>query len=234
MTDSAENQHQRVKFHHSLVLRQLHARPFFFISIAVAMASYFLLPQSLALRLTTRLLLSWNFGVYLYLLLAGIMILRSSEERMRWRAQAQDEGRVVVLVGVILATLACLASIFAELAAVKDIQGTLKYAHIFLTVATIVSSWLFIHLMFALHYAHDYYSAQERGDKGGLLFPGTTTPNYGDFLYFAAVIGTSGQTADVSFTSQPMRRIGLVHCVLAYMFNTTVLALAINIASSLF
>lgn len=234
MNDPTENQHRHVKFHRSLVLRQLHARPRFFISIAVAISSYFLLPQSLALRQATRLLLSWNLGVYLYLLLAGIMVIRSSEERMRWRAQAQDEGRIAVLVGVILATLACLASIFAELAAVKDIQGALKYAHIFLTVATVVSSWLFIHSMFALHYAHDYYSAQERGARGGLSFPGTPAPDYGDFLYFAAVIGTSGQTADVSFTSQPMRRIGLVHCVLAYMFNTTVLALAINIASSLF
>jgi uncharacterized membrane protein len=59
-------------------------------------------------------------------------------------------------------------------------------------------------------------------------------PDYGDFLYFACVIGTSGQTADVSFTSRAMRRIGTVHCVLAFFFNTTVVALTINIASGLF
>jgi uncharacterized membrane protein len=58
-------------------------------------------------------------------------------------------------------------------------------------------------------------------------------PDYWDFLYFSAVIGTSGQTADVSFTSKAMRRTGLVHCVLAYFYNTTVLALTINIAASL-
>ncbi|MBP7395112.1 MAG: DUF1345 domain-containing protein, partial [Zoogloea sp.] len=72
-----------------------------------------------------------------------------------------------------------------------------------------------------------------RGGNGGLQFPGETDPDYGDFLYFAAVIGTSGQTADVSFASRPMRRIGLLHCVLAYAFNTTLLALTINIASGL-
>ncbi|MES2049282.1 MAG: DUF1345 domain-containing protein [Pseudomonadota bacterium] len=68
----------------------------------------------------------------------------------------------------------------------------------------------------------------------GLAFPGGHAPDYGDFLYFACVIGTSGQTADVSFTCRFMRRIGTVHCVLAFIFNTTLLALTINIASGLF
>ena len=54
------------------------------------------------------------------------------------------------------------------------------------------------------------------------------------FFYFAFIIATSGQTADVSFTSTAMRRTGLLHCVLAYGFNAIVLALMINIASSLF
>ena len=64
-------------------------------------------------------------------------------------------------------------------------------------------------------------------------FPGGQPPDYGDFLYFASVIGASGQTADVSFTSRKMRRTGTVHCVLAFFFNTTLVALTINIASGL-
>jgi uncharacterized membrane protein len=88
--------------------------------------------------------------------------------------------------------------------------------------------------MFALHYAHDYYLALARGKHAGLEFPGGEAPDYGDFLYFACVIGTSGQTADVSFTSRAMRRTGLVHCVLAFFFNTALVALTINIASGLF
>jgi uncharacterized membrane protein len=216
-----------------ILFRQFRARPRFFTSILVGALCYPLLPSSMAPRETTRLLLSWNIGVYLYLVLAAVMIIRATHERMRWRAQAQDEGRFVVLIGVILATIACLAAIFAELATVKESHGALKFEHIALSVATVVSSWLFIHLMFALHYAHDYYSDRDAGGNGGLQFPDTPMPDYWDFLYFAAVIGTSGQTADVSFTSQPMRRIGLAHCVLAYAFNTTVLALMINIASGL-
>jgi uncharacterized membrane protein len=45
------------------------------------------------------------------------------------------------------------------------------------------------------------------------------------------VIGTSAQTADVGISSRPMRRTVMVHCVLSFFFNTTLLALAINIAS---
>jgi uncharacterized membrane protein len=84
-----------------------------------------------------------------------------------------------------------------------------------------------------LHYAHDFYAARARGKPVGLTFPGTELPDYGDFLYFACIIGTSGQTADVSFTTSAMRRTGLLHCVLAFFFNTTLVALTINIASGL-
>jgi uncharacterized membrane protein len=87
--------------------------------------------------------------------------------------------------------------------------------------------------MFATHYAHEYYSALSRGLEPGLQFPGTNVPDYLDFVYFACVIGTSGQTADVSISSKPMRRVGLIHCVLAFFFNTTLIALTINIAASL-
>ena len=87
--------------------------------------------------------------------------------------------------------------------------------------------------MFTLHYAHDYYLEACHGRKPGLAFPDDDDPDYGDFFYFSAVIGTSGQTADVSFVTKPMRRIGSLHCILAYLFNTTVLALLINIGASL-
>jgi uncharacterized membrane protein len=99
---------------------------------------------------------------------------------------------------------------------------------------TVLSSWAFIQMMFALHYAHDYYAAVSHQRPVGIGFPNDNDPDYGDFFYFSAIIGTSGQTADVPFISKPMRRIGTLHCILAYLFNTTVLALLINIAASMF
>jgi uncharacterized membrane protein len=214
-------------------LRLLLVRPRLCASAAAGAANVFLLPQSLAMHDVTRLIVGWNTGACLYLALATRMMFWSSHERMRKRALAQDEGRFVVLALVIAAAVASLGAIVAELAVAKDAHGILRIAHIALAALTILTSWGFTQVMFALHYAHDYYAAEMRGNPVGLAFPGGHAPDYGDFLYFACIIGTSAQTADVSFTSRAMRRTGLVHSVLAFFFNTTLVALMINIASGL-
>jgi uncharacterized membrane protein len=221
--------------HHDkpLLVRLFLARPRLLFCVVCGWACYGLLPDWAAHQTVTRALIGWNLGALLYLALAYKMMFWSSHERMRVRALQHDEGRVVVLVLVVCAALVCIGAIVAELATVKDLHGPLRAIHIALAALTIVTSWAFTQLMFALHYAHDYYVAEMRGGHGGLDFPGGHAPDYGDFLYFASVIGTSGQTADVSFTSRSMRRTGTVHCVVAFFFNTTLVALTINIASGL-
>lgn len=181
----------------------------------------------------TSLIIGWNVGAVCYLIWAARMMFWSSHERMRNRAILYDEGRIVILTFVVLAAVVSLGAIVGELAVAKDIHGVSRYVHIGLAALTLVTSWAFTQLMFAQHYAHDYYASEAKGCDGGLEFPGRHAPDYGDFIYFAAVIGTSGQTADVSFTTRSMRRTGAVHCVLAFFFNTTLLALTINIASGL-
>ncbi len=211
----------------------MQARPRLFIAIAWAVAVGMLLPSTLGVHPVTRLLIAWNAGTVLYVALAATMMLRSSSQKMRYRAQLQDDGQLAILMLACLAAIASLAAIAVELALSKDSHGFLKVAHIALAGCTVLSSWAFIQMMFALHYAHDYYAATCRGRTPGLRFPDDDNPDYGDFFYFSAIIGTSGQTADVAFSSKPMRRIGSLHCILAYLFNTTVLALLINMAASL-
>ncbi len=214
-------------------IRVFMGRPRLSISILLGILTALMLPQSLASHAITRSIIGWNAGAGLYLLLAYRMMFWSSHERMRRRALQQDEGRILVLTLVVLAAIAGLGAIVAELSVAKDVHGDLRIAHITLAALTILSSWAFTQTMFALHYAHDYYAREAGGTQGGLDFPGGHAPDYGDFLYFACVIGTSGQTADVSFTCRAMRRIGLLHCILAFFFNTTLIALTINIASGL-
>ena len=215
-------------------LRQVRARPRLFISIAIAIAVGALLPPRIASHDSTRWLIAWNIGTGLYVVLAAVMMIRSSQHHMRHRAQIQDDGQLAILAMVVVSAVASLAAIAFQLSVVKDMHGFLKGAHIALAGATVLSSWAFIQVMFALHYAHEFYAAACHGRPPGLQFPEDEHPDYGDFFYFAAVIGTSGQTADVSFTSKPLRRIGSMHCILAYLFNTTVLALLINIGASMF
>jgi len=181
----------------------------------------------------TRALVGWNIGTGLYLLLAARLMFWSTHEHMRSRALQHDEGRHMVLALVITSAIACLAAIVVELGVARDLTSKSRHLHILLATLTIVLTWAFTQVMFALHYAHDYYLAEILGSDGGLEFPNAQAPDYGDFLYFSCIIGTSAQTADIRLTSRSMRRTGLVHCVLAFFFNTTLLALTINMASGL-
>jgi uncharacterized membrane protein len=190
-----------------------------------------LLPNALVSCATTRLLLAWNFGVVFYLALVLHTVTRSSHESMRHRAIHQAESKYVEFALVLMATLAAVIAIFVQLTLAKSHAGGLKTFEVTLSIVTIFLAWIFIHCMFALHYAHDFYESEAKGQPTGLLFPGTKDPGYGDFFYCAFVIGTSGQTADVSFVNKSQRRIALIHSVLAFIFNTTMLAMSINVAA---
>jgi uncharacterized membrane protein len=191
-----------------------------------------LVPETIAGHTITRCLVGWNAGSSLYLLLVFVMMARSTPEKMRWRARLQDEGRHAILVLVSLSTVAVLVAIAAQLAHAREAHGVLKAAHIGLACVTVITAWLFTQTMFALHYAHEFLMCRE-GQSPAFEFPGTDAPDYFDFMYVSCVVGTSGQTADVSFSSSRIRRVGLMHCVLAFFFNTTLLALTINVAAGL-
>lgn len=214
------------------VARSFTARPRLLVSGAVALAVGLLLPASTFDLALTRWLVAWNVGAWLYISLAATMMARSSQSSMQRRAQREDEGQMVILFFVTVSVAASLAAIAGELSVIKDSRGSVKLGHGALAALTVLSSWGFTQVMFALHYAHKFYSVDSQSRHGGLLFPGHEEPGYDDFFYFAAVIGTSGQTADVAFVSRSMRRVGTLHCILAYLFNTMVLALLINIGAS--
>lgn len=214
-------------------VRTLWVRPRLVLAAVLGALVVLAWPGDVSARMVTRWLVGWNVGVWCYLGMAVWMMAQSNDASMRRRAQAQDEGSGVILMLVAAATLASLGAIVAELSVAKDLAGLDRMAHIGLAVATILASWAFMQVMFALHYAHDFYAQQGKGLAGGLQFPGTDQPGYADFVYFAVVIGTSGQTADVSFSSTTMRKVGTVHCTFAFFFNTSLIALTINVASSL-
>jgi uncharacterized membrane protein len=217
----------------SLFVRLVLARPRLSGSALFGLLVILILPHVVEMYDVTRYIVGWNAGAWLYLALAGGMMFGPRRQSARHWARLEDEGQWLVLLLVCLAAAASLSAIVMELAVVKDMRGWQRATHIGLAVLTLLSSWAFTHVMFALHYARAFYAEEARGGSGGLEFPGTDQPDYSDFLYFAFIIGTSGQTADVSFTSSCQRRTGTVHCVLAFFFNATVLALMINIAAGL-
>ena len=212
--------------------------PRLFVCAALSIAAFFITPS--AWPLATRALAAWNVGALAYFAAVAVMMSQATGASIRARAQREDESDFAILVVSVAAATASLVAIIGQLAVVKDMHGLERGQHIALAVLTIVSAWSFIHLMFALHYAHTYFQAQPNDTpttaddlRGGLRFPGTPTPDYRDFLYFSFVIGVASQTADVELTSREMRRISLGHSIVSFFFNTTLLALTINIAAGL-
>ena len=185
------------------------------------------------MRTPTRALIAWNVGAWLFLGLIAVMAARGSSESVRANAAEEDENQWALLAIAIVVATAALAAIVFELGPVKDMTGLRKGEHIALVAATILSAWTFTHVMFALHYAAEYYAPGEDGVRAGLRFPEEDSPGWGEFLYQAFVIGCACATADVNATSKSMRRACLAHGVVAFLFNTIILALTINIGAGL-
>lgn len=259
----------RLERHRNRILpyRILAARPRLVLAFLAGALAGFLTPD--AFGAVTRALIGWNVAVLGDLALIALTTRKSSHRRIRFEAQLLDDGRYFVLVFTIVAAVAAIVAIVVEMGAAKELHGVSRALHLSLAGGTILSSWLFVHMTFALHYAHEYYrereltgadggqTSQEPSDRdgdgdidddddvaqaaeassdtrGGLIFPDTTQPTYLDFAYFSYTIGVASQTADVSISSRGMRGIVLAHSILSFFFNTTILALTINLAAGLF
>ena len=183
--------------------------------------------------LVERSLVGWNVGVWVYLLWTGWTMTHSDQAHLKRVAIAQAEGATTMLAIVALGALASFGAIFMELSAAKA-GGPRAWPHVLFTLSTVVGSWLLVPTLFSLNYASRYHVGE--GDAGGLKFPeqtGDFEPDYSDFLYFSFTIAVALQTSDVTITSRPMRRLVLLQSVLAFVFNTAILAFALNIAASL-
>lgn len=215
------------------VLRGLRARPHLLGAIVVGALVYSAGRALFHEPGAATVLVGWNAGALLYLALAWHGMATTPAQGIRERAMGLDEGRIAVLVLVVLAALAVLLAVGTQLAQVKDLRGPARAAHLSLAALTVFTSWLFTQVLFALHYAHDFYICRLRGVQDPLAFPGTRDPGYGDFFHFACVIGTAAQTADISFQGSALRPVGTLHCILSFFFNATLLALSINLAAGL-
>jgi uncharacterized membrane protein len=187
----------------------------------------------LPFRLPTHLLIGWDAGIAFYLALMFRMMWRADVARIRRRAGEQDAGAHLILILCLVATLASLIAIAFELGGTKTALPGHAFTKALLAMLTIVLSWAFMHTIFSLHYAHEYYGEGRDRKFGGLKFPGGQEPDYRDFLYFSLVIGMTSQVSDVAITSKVIRRMAALHGALSFFFNLTVLALTVNMISNL-
>jgi uncharacterized membrane protein len=205
------------------------SRPRLLVSTFAGVVSWLLWPGTWTG--TTRLVLSWDVASLLYLVLAWSMFARSTSDDLHRRASAEDEGAVAVLALTIVAAVASLFAIGAELAGMHGGGGEPAGIRIGVAVGTVLCSWFFLHTIFALHYAHVDYDNEAR--TWPLKFPGDGPPDYWDFVYFSFNLGAAAQTSDVIILSSSLRRVVLAHTIVSFLFNTTVLALAVNVGAGL-
>jgi uncharacterized membrane protein len=182
---------------------------------------------AMTLRLSQALLIGWDAGVALYLALVLRKITGASAASIRQRAEELDESKWGVLAVTVGACIVSVIALGAELLASKDAPDAGLRAP--LAIFSLALSWLFVHTVFGLFYAHEWH----RGDKA-LDFPSTKEPDYFDFMYFSFVIGMTFQVSDVQTRSSGMRRVVLVHGMISFAFSALILAMGVNLTASMF
>jgi uncharacterized membrane protein len=206
---------------HSWPVRFVLAHPRLFSSAAIGFLVYLLLFLLREYGLPALPgFFAWDVCVFCFLASVYWMVWHSDASVIPEQSKRQDEGRLVVLIGAVVAVGISIAVIVVWL-----IGGIRDLALVILTIAL---SWFLIHTIFMLHYAHEFY-AKHRGPGGGLRFPRDAQPDYWDFVYFAFGVGMAAQVADVAVTSKSIRRFVLFHSIVSFFFNVTLIAMAVSI-----
>ena len=173
--------------------------------------------------LARGMLLAFDAAALIFLTTVVWMFVHSPVATICAQVAKQDAGRWGVLWGGVVVSSVAVVSLGVELRASHS--GTL--AEIGFGAASLVLSWCFLNTMFALHYAHEYYSSKGKA----LVFPGSDEPDYWDFMYFAFVLGMTFQVSDVAIAHHGVRRVALAHGIIAFFFDVFILALSVNVVA---
>ena len=203
--------------------------PRLWISVTTGAAIYFCLPADWSS--ISRVLVSWDGGVALFLVLIYSWMTGLSAERIRSRYIEEDQSAHFILIIIVCAALLSVIAIVQPLATLKQLSGVERSAHIGLAAQTLLNSWFLVPTMFTTHYADMFYSAAE--DDRPLTFPSTPMPTFWDFAYFSFTIAAACQTSDVSTTTLAVRKVVIAQTLVSFFFNVSILGFAINVTAGL-
>jgi uncharacterized membrane protein len=193
----------------------------------VGIASFFMLSSIPSIMV--RIAISWIIASTLYVLSTFLMMHFSTQENIAHLSEKEDDGAVFILLITLLGSVTSLVVIVMIMTDIQSLMISDTAKEIGLVLLTYISSWFLIHTAFTLHYAHVYYQDYEKTKEPPLIFPSTLKPNYIDFFYFSMVLGMTCQTADVNIASTRMRYLAMIQGLTAFVFNTTLLVLTINL-----
>ncbi len=207
--------------------RLVSARVRLLVLLGVTFAAFLVQPRTLPLAL--RSLVAWNGGVACFLGLALWLIMTTDANATRRHCSQQDDNWAVFDVLLLCASVASLAGVVAALIAASEAQGFLAFALTGTAILAVVLSWSLTHTLFTFHYARLFYYE----DHGGMDFHSSEKPDYRDFLYVAVTIGVTFGVSDTDLTAHKMRRAVTGHSLLSFLFGTVIIALSLNVITSL-
>jgi uncharacterized membrane protein len=174
---------------------------------------------------STAVMVGWCAAATVYIAVTLRILARATPEALRHRAALLEEGKWALLAACVAAAVASVGAVVVDLAVARGSPNATGSAA--LAALTLLLSWAFVHVLFASHYAHAYWLG------GGLIFPGSKRPDLAEFLYLAFGVGMTCQVSDVTTASARMRRLVLLHALVAFGFNAVILAAAVNLAAGL-
>ena len=185
----------------------------------------------------TGLIAVWDVFAAVNLLLIWAVILTQDPYEMRRAVRLEDASRTFIFTLVVVTAAASLLAAFMNLGPARDLPRGRLASHLVLSISAVGLSWALVHTVFAMRYAHYFYEGARDGSrdkvKGGLIFPQEPHPDYLDFAYFAFVVGMTCQVSDVQISRRELRRMALWHGLIAFGFNTAILALFVNIVAGM-
>jgi uncharacterized membrane protein len=174
-------------------------------------------------------LIGWDVGALLLAVWIWLAVSGLSPEETRARATREDTSLQVSELTILAAGVAVLAAVGLALIRAGQATGGTKAYLITLGLVSVALSWALVHTVFTLRYARTFYSQP----IGGIDFNEDDPPNYLDFAYLALTIGMTFQVSDTNLTTKAIRRVALSHALLSYLFGAVIVALVINVVSSL-
>ncbi len=216
-------------------IQQLHPLHRVLISMGLSAITFFCL-QNTSLQELVMLVIVWDVYALSYCITSWIVFFARTCTQIRQHAREEDGSRIFVYLVIMLSSFASLFTVLLLISS-DDLKDTTPYVYVPVAILGMLLSWMMVHITFAFHYAHLFYDDDEDGNShkhaGGLNFPNENKPDYLDFAYFSFIIGMTFQVSDVEVTSRKLRRLVLLHSLLAFGLNTFVVALTINLIAGL-
>lgn len=203
-------------------------------SISLAIFIYLIL-EVLKVDLKSRTILAWDTFCLSLIVRSWILFFTTTYDELCTVVEQQDDGLKVIFMIVLVAV--CFSLFGTLLLLTSKAESTFnRLFHTIVSLSSIVLSWILLHTIFAIRYAHLYHDHNKLNTGshiGGIDFPSKEKPDYVDFAYFSFVIGMTFQVSDVVVSSRVVRRFVLMHSLISFVFNTVIVALTINTIAGL-